>query len=199
MISYVKGTILFLEENKVVVLTGGWGVDIYVPSGMTTGSLNVGDEVALFTHMHVKEDALTLYGFTTREQLSLFQRLISVSGVGPKGGLSLLSTLGADELVYAIYAQDAKKISTANGIGKKTAERIIIDLRDKIPMPSYESGIDSDDTIEETESGSPKEETIQALMSLGYGRSDAVRAVTRVKVPCDTSEQLLREALKNVF
>lgn len=199
MVSYIKGTLLSHSEDRLIVLIGGFGLEVFIPSALSEQLPSVGKEIELYTHLHVKEDALTLYGFSSSRELSLFKMLISVGGVGPKGGLSLLSCLGFDSLVFAIHSGDAKKITSANGIGKKTAERIIIDLRDKLSITQDVETFDRDDIMESDEPSSVKGEAIQALVSLGYGRSEAASAVGKVKTVCNTVEELLKESLKYIF
>ena len=132
MISYIRGTLAFFEEDKVVVDVGGVGYGIYM-SGQDMSRLGpAGTEVRIHTYLNVKEDAMQLYGFLTRDALQVFRLLISVSGIGPKGGLGILSALTPDDLRFAVMAGDVKAISAAPGIGKKTAEKLILELKDKL-------------------------------------------------------------------
>ena len=127
MISYIRGTLAAFEEDKVIVDVGGVGYGIYM-SGQDMGRLpGVGSEVKIHTYLNVKEDAMQLYGFLTRDALQVFRLLIGVSGIGPKGGLGILSALTPDDLRFAVMAGDVNAISAAPGIGKKTAEKLILE------------------------------------------------------------------------
>jgi Holliday junction DNA helicase RuvA len=134
MIAFLSGTIEYLGTDTVVIDVGGVGYEVKV-SAEVSGALSavgVGNTVKLYTYTYLREDQIALYGFRSRDDLALFKQLITVSGIGPRGGLSLLSVMTADDLRFAIVSGDARMISRAPGIGKKTAERLILDLRDKI-------------------------------------------------------------------
>ena len=134
MISYIRGELADVEENKVIVDAGGIGYGIFM-SGHAIGLLpRVGSEVKIYTYLNVKEDCMQLFGFLTRDELSVFRLLITVNGIGPKGGLSILSKLTPDELRFAVMAGDVKLISSAPGIGRKTAEKLILELKDKLSI-----------------------------------------------------------------
>ena len=134
MISYIRGELVALEEDKVIVDVGGVGYGIFM-SGQAMGQLPpVGSKVKIHTYLNVKEDAMQLYGFLNRDALSVFKLLIGVSGIGPKGGLGILAQLTPDELRFAVMSKDIKAISTAPGIGKKTAEKLIVELKDKLKI-----------------------------------------------------------------
>lgn len=198
MISYIRGELAVIEEDKVIVDVGGVGYGIYMP-GQSMGRLPApGTEVKLHTYLNVREDAMQLFGFLTRDDLKIFKLVIGVSGIGPKGGLSILSKLPPDDLRFAVLSGDAKAISAAPGIGKKTAEKLIIELKDKLSM---------DDVIrnpEETEEFIPQSgistiqtDAVQALTALGYGSTESLRAVKQVEITEDTDvETVLKQALK---
>ncbi|MBD5508403.1 MAG: Holliday junction branch migration protein RuvA [Lachnospiraceae bacterium] len=206
MYAYIKGTLEEITEDAVIVETGGIGYNIKV-SGTTVDLLpGIGSEVKIYTYTLVREDAFSLYGFLTRDDLEIFKKLITVSGIGPKGGLAILSVMSADALRFAVMAADAKAIAKAPGIGAKTAERVILDLRDKISLEDTLRGIGSpaDAAGQAAASGSGdnlmKREAIEALVALGYSASDATAAVKRVEVGEDaTSESILKLALKHMF
>ena len=148
MISYIRGELAALEKEKVIVDVGGVGYGIYMPGQAMALLPPTGSEVKIHTYLNVREDAMQLFGFLTRDDLEIFKLLIGVSGIGPKGGLSILSKLSPDDLRYAVLAGDVKAISAAPGIGKKTAEKLIIELKDKLDsqMPVSEGrwvGVDS--------------------------------------------------------
>ena len=206
MYAYIKGTLEEITEDSVIVETGGIGYNIKV-SGTTVDLLpGIGSEVKIYTYTLVREDAFSLYGFLTRDDLEIFKKLITVSGIGPKGGLAILSVMSADALRFAVMAADAKAIAKAPGIGAKTAERVILDLRDKISLEDTLRGIGSpaDAAGQAAASGSGdnlmKREAIEALVALGYSASDATAAVKKVEIgETDTSESLLKQALKHMF
>ena len=134
MITYIRGILEGMEEDKVIVDVGGVGYGIYM-AGTAMGRLPaLGKEVKIHTHLHVKEDLMQLYGFLTRDELRVFRLLIGVSGIGPKGGLGILSALGPDDLRFAVASNDVKAIQAAPGIGKKTAEKLILELKDKLKL-----------------------------------------------------------------
>ena len=132
MISYIKGKLIEIHSESIVVETGGIGIEIYVPAALSLP--DTGDEIIIYTYFKVSEDAMSLYGFLSRQDLDMFKQVISVSGIGPKGGLAILSTLSSDELRTAILTEDVKTVSKAQGIWAKTAKLIIIDLKDNIDI-----------------------------------------------------------------
>lgn len=206
MYAYIRGTLEEITEDAVIVETGGIGYNIKV-SGTTVDLLpGIGSEVKIYTYTLVREDAFLLYGFLTRDDLEIFKKLITVSGIGPKGGLAILSVMSADALRFAVMAADAKAIARAPGIGAKTAERVILDLRDKISLEDTLRGIGSsaDSAGQAAGSGNSdnlmKREAIEALVALGYSASDATAAVKKVEIREDaTSESILKMALKYMF
>ncbi len=203
MISYIRGELAAVEKDKIVVDVNGVGWGIYMPE-QTMGRLpSIGEEVKIHTYLNVREDAMQLYGFCTRDDLEIFKLVIGVSGIGPKGGLNILSSLSADDLRCAVLSGDAKAISAAPGIGKKTAEKLIIELKDKLNLEEVlENKANGDDFQESNTSGGTSEiqsEAIQALVALGYGSTESLRAVKKVSAKCETVEDVLKAALKNLF
>ena len=183
MISYIRGELIAIEEEKVIVDVNGVGFGIF----MTAQSMNllpsVGEEVKLHTYMNVREDAMQLYGFLTRDDLQVFKLVIGVSGIGPKGGLGFLSKLSADELRFAVMAHDVKTISSAPGIGKKTAEKLIIELKDKLSIEGVLTREEESVTnVAGHASNQVQAEAVQALVALGYGNSEALKAVKKVSI-----------------
>lgn len=206
MYAYIRGTLEEITEDGVIVESGGIGYNIRVSA--TTADLlpGIGSEVKIYTYTLVREDAFMLYGFLTRDDLEIFKKLITVSGIGPKGGLAILSVMSADALRFAVMAADAKAIARAPGIGAKTAERVILELRDKISLEDTLRGLGSpaDSTGQAAGGGNGnnlmKREAIEALVALGYSASDATAAVKKVEVGEDaTSERILKLALKHMF
>ncbi len=198
MISYIRGELAAIEEEKVVVDVGGIGYGIYMP-GQSMGKLPaIGAEVKLHTYLNVREDAMQLFGFLTRDDLKIFKLVIGVSGIGPKGGLSILSKLTPDDLRFAVLSGDAKAISAAPGIGKKTAEKLIIELKDKLSMDDVIQNVEAVEEIS-GQSGVSQIQTdaIQALTALGYGNTESLRAVKQVEIAENTDvETVLKQALK---
>lgn len=204
MISFLNGTIAEIGDGFCVIDVGGVGYEVLIPGSaqeelVRTG---IGEQTRLFTYLYLREDALCLYGFTSKEDLSLFKKLITVSGIGPRGGLSLLTALSSDELIFAILTGDSKTISKAPGIGKKTAERICIDLRDKLSMGTAEdfaAGSQQQAAAADSAGFSGAEgEAIEALEALGYSRAEAAKAVRKAQAEdgdADT-ETLLKGALR---
>lgn len=198
MISYIRGELVAIEEEKVIVDVNGVGFGIYMP-GQSMGMLPpIGESVKLHTYMNVREDAIQLFGFLTRDDLKVFKLVIGVSGIGPKGGLSILSQLSPDELRFAVMSHDVKAISAAPGIGKKTAEKLIIELKDKLSIEDVlEKVSDTGRNLAAAASNQVQAEAVQALVALGYGNAEALKAVKKVEVSEDTAvEEVLKQALK---
>ncbi|MCD8019057.1 MAG: Holliday junction branch migration protein RuvA [Clostridiales bacterium] len=200
MIAYIKGTAAYAENDTVVLDHQGMGYQIRVPS-TALEQIHMGQEITLHTYLYVREDALALYGFLTKEELRLFRLLLGVNGVGPRVALAVLSALSVEDLYYAVVSEDAKSIAKTPGIGPKGAKRMIIELKDKLDLRDL--GIDEDAEMETEPSVSVVKgndaaaETIEALMVLGYSNGEAYRAVHRVKGYADMdTEELLGEALK---
>lgn len=202
MISYIKGSLAAVEEDKVIIEVNGVGVGIYMPGQAMNMLPPIGEEVQLNTYMNVREDAIQLFGFLTRDDLKVFKLLIGVSGIGPKGGLNILSHLSPDELRFAVMAGDVKTIASSPGIGKKTAEKLIIELKDKLSIEDVLNKEVSDDRMVTSTVGQSEIQTeaVQALTALGYGSTEALKAVKKVQIADDTTvEELLKSALKNMF
>ncbi len=207
MYAYIKGTLEEITEDNIVVENGGIGYNIKVST--TTAELlpGYGSEVKIYTYTLVREDTFSLYGFLTRDDLEIFKKLITVNGIGPKGGLAILSVMSADSLRFAIMAGDAKAIAKAPGVGSKTAERVILDLRDKISLEDTLRNLGNTDVsatgnagIDVESNNIMKREAIEALTALGYSASDATAAVRKVEIGEDsTVETILKAALKNMY
>ena len=195
MISFVKGELAEILEGKIVVETGGLGIEINVPASVMEELPGIGEEVKIYTYFRVSEDAMSLYGFNSRRDLAMFEQLIGVSGIGPKGALSILSAMNPDELRMAIITGDDKLISTAPGIGAKTAQRVIVDLKDKVNRDHIAGTIP---VVSNAAVNSDAAEVIEALVNLGYGRSEASRIVRSVAAEGMDAEQMLKEALRSL-
>lgn len=191
MYEYLSGRVDYIGENYAVIDISGLGYRVFTSQNTMKG-LKLGEITKIFTHLIVKEDDLVLYGFATRDELSIFKLLISVSGVGPKVGASLLNQYKASELAAAIIARDAAKLTKAQGIGKKIAERIILELKDKIDT---ESAIGRTDIFD---AGDEISQVIEALVSLGYNYSIASTAVMKLKDTKQPIDILIKDALKQL-
>ena len=200
MISYIRGELAAVETEKVIVDVGGVGYGIYMP-GQAMGLLpQPGTEVKIHTYLNVREDAMQLFGFLTRDDLEVFKLVIGVSGIGPKGGLSILSHLTPDDLRFAVLSGDVKAISAAPGIGKKTAEKLIIELKDKLNIEDVLThAADSSAAAVPVNNGGIQSEAVQALVALGYGSTESLRAVKQVELDNATVEDVLKEALKKML
>lgn len=199
MISYLRGTLAAFEEDKIIIDVGGVGYGVFM-SGQAMGRLPaVGNEVKIHTYLNVKEDAMQLYGFLSRDDLTVFKLLIGVNGIGPKGGLGILAALSPDDLRFAVLSGDVKAICAAPGIGKKTAEKLILELKDKLNLEDTLDRIASEaGSVAGTESQSQiQSEAVQALVALGYGSTEALRAVRQVETEESMeTEDVLKLALK---
>jgi holliday junction DNA helicase RuvA len=200
MYAYIKGKLADIEEDSIVMEATGIGYRIYVPAAAFDSIASIGDEIKVYTYLQVREDAMQLFGFRTKEDLRIFKLLIAVSGVGPKAGLSILSALSTDELKFAILGGDAKAISRAQGIGVKTAQRVIIELKDKFSL---------EDTFEESftvsagqnlSNSSVKNDVMMALTALGYNAAEAAAALKRVQIEENSDvEEILKLVLKEML
>ena len=203
MISYIRGTLAEIEEDRILVDVGGIGYGIYMPGESITRLPGVGTEIKIHTYLNVREDAMQLFGFLTKDDLRVFRLVIGVSGIGPKGGLNILSCLSPDDLRFAVMAGDAKAISKAPGIGKKTAEKLIIELKDKLSIEDTLSRLgDSKEENMAVSSGISEiqSEAVQALTALGYAASEAAKAVKlAAPSPQDSVEDVLKAALKQMI
>lgn len=204
MIAMVKGSLEFVNENCIVVENHGIGFEILVPGSVVSLLPPVGNEVKIYTYTHVREDALQLYGFLTRDEMDMFKLLITVNGIGPKGALGILSVMDADSLRFAILAGDTKTIAKAPGLGVKTAGKLILELKDKCSIEdmfessgkaSLQNGAKGADSgISEVQG-----EAVEALVALGYSAAEATAAVRKTSVTEEmTVEELLRQSLKNL-
>ncbi|WP_130863800.1 Holliday junction branch migration protein RuvA [Bacilliculturomica massiliensis] len=195
MLHYIKGKITMKFEGGVVVENNGIGYEVFVPENSGVYLAAPGDTVQVYTAMIVREDDITLYGFTDKDSLELFRRLITVSGVGAKGALALLSCMPTGDLKKAIVFEDSVSLTRANGIGKKTAQRIVLDLKDKLGAISDAGGVQ----LESVAAVSGKSEAINALISLGYSKSEAVGALASIGEEDLSTEEYIKKALKNLF
>ena len=205
MISFIKGKMVHIYENVIIVENNGIGYEIFVPVSVIGNMPLVGSEVMIYTYMHVREDALQLFGFLDRDTLEIFKLLITVSGIGPKGAIGVLGTLSADDIRYAVMAEDAKTIAKAPGIGAKTASKVVIELKDKLKMRDVAENISSEIDGQQSifDDGGSKQavsDAIEALVSLGYSATEATKAVRKADAGDDvTVEELLKLSLKYLY
>lgn len=201
MIAFIKGILADAGENRIVVEGGSVGYELYV-SAQTLGSLPaVGGEIKVHTYLQVREDAMQLFGFLTKDELELFKLLIGVNGIGPKAALSVLSAISADDLRFAVLSEDIKTISAAPGIGKKTAQKLILELKDKLSLEdAFEKRLAGQSEPTPLPAASDaRGEAVQALVALGYSNSDALKAVSQVDSSEDMDvESILKSALKKI-
>ncbi|MFR1724534.1 Holliday junction branch migration protein RuvA [Emergencia timonensis] len=197
MIRFIKG--IFhpgLSGSVIIETASGMGFEVNIPANSSLYKNLEGEEVKVYTSMIVREDDVSLYGFSDKENLELFELLITVNGIGAKAGMSIMSALPPSELKRAIAMGDAKAISAANGVGKKTAERVILELKDKV-------GSFDDDILAESDVFVPasdeRSEAVAALVALGYTKNEAADAVGKVKKEDLTCEEYIKNALKNLF
>ena len=203
MIAYLKGTLEEIGNDYIVVDVNNIGYLVKVSLRVIEGLPGVGNQIKIHTYTYVREDVLALYGFLSKDDLQMFLLLLGVNGVGPKGALGILSMFSAQELRLAIVSQDSKTIAKAPGIGAKTAQRMLIDLKDKVSVEeTFEKmGEQSVNVIStQTTNSGARGDAIEALTALGYSASESMKAVNAVEITEDmTSDAILKLALKNLF
>ena len=197
MIGFVEGIIEYIDVDKIVVNNNGVGYNVFMPASQID-TLNVDETVRVFTYLNVREDAMQLFGFLTRDDLEVFKLLITVNGIGPKVGLAVLSTITTDDLRVAVISEDAKAISKAPGIGAKTAQKVIIELKDKLNLEDVlEPKLDANFQVNDNNSMS---EAVMALVALGYSQADAYRAVKSIdNIEELDVENVIKMALKKIY
>lgn len=196
MINYISGILAIKEANFVVVETGGIGYTVKVPTNSSIYLNEIGDKVKIYTYMAVREDDISLFGFDNYRSLDVFRKLISVNGVGAKAGLAICSALTTEDIKKAICFEDAAMLAKANGVGKKIAQRIVLDLKDK--FEGVELTGDSGSVFTGGISNSnPKQEALSALMELGYTKAEAMEALGKIPEDDLSVEAYIKGALKN--
>ena len=195
MITYIVGELTYIDNNTIILEACGVGYGITVPKSVIPSLPGIGSSIKIYTYQNVKEDALDLYGFLTMDDLKIFKQLITVNGIGPKGALSILSVISPDELRLAVISDDVKKIQSAPGIGSKTAQKLIIELKDKLKIEDVVYDLHDEKDIVK----SVRDEAVSALISLGYSNSESVSAVSALVITENmTSEDILKQALKKL-
>ena len=200
MIGFLKGTLEAVYNERIQIDVNGIGFNVNMPLSQIEGLDGMGSYVKIYTYMAVREDAMQLYGFTTADSLDLFKMLIQVNGIGPKGALALLSSMSTDDLRFAIMSGDSKTISKAPGIGAKTAQRLIIDLKDKVSVRDMLDNYSVNKISTATdEMNTAKAEAVEALTALGYSATDAMKAVRSAGADDDTdTETIIKLAFRQL-
>lgn len=201
MIGYLKGELAEIKESYIVLEVGNIGYEVYLPTNAIMDLPSLGSTMKLYTYLHVREDAIGLFGFLSKDDLEMFKLLITVNGIGPKGALGILSSISADEIRFAVLAEDVKTIAKAPGIGNKTASKLILELKDKFKLETaFEQRMMNQMQSNDT-SGivSKREEAVQALTVLGYSGTDALKIVNQIDITEEmTSEEILKQCLKKM-
>ena len=202
MLSYIIGEVAEISADTVVVENNGIGFNIKT-SAMTIDSLPpVGDMVRIYTYLHVREDAMQIFGFLSKDELEVFKLLLNVNGIGPKGALGILSAISTDDLRFAVLSDDVNLIKSCPGVGAKTAQKLIIELKDKLRLEdAFEMAVNNNNKKNTVQDNTVivMNEAVEALVSLGYGSKDAIAAVKKVEnIQNKNSEQILKEALKGL-
>ena len=201
MIAYLQGIVAGITDTKVILDVNHIGFQVFMSSRDIQAMPGQGEEARIYTYLNVKEDAMQRYGFLSQDDLDVYKLLLIVSGIGPKGGLGILSAMTADDLRFAVLSEDAKSIAKAPGIGAKTAQKLILELKDKL---SLEDAFEK--KLENTAAASvkaglddAKSEAVQALVALGYSNSDALKSVRKAEITSDMdTETILKLALKQM-
>ena len=204
MIAFVSGMVADITEDNVIVDVGGVGMNVCISADTASRLPGIDQDVKLYTYTCVREDAFLLYGFLSKNELELFKKCITVNGIGPKGALALLSAFDADSLRFAIISEDVKAISKAPGIGPKTAQRLVLELKDKLPvdasMISREIAAGNGGNESSFADQSEKKEALDALVALGYGRSESAKALNEIgSIEGMDSGAILKAALKKLL
>lgn len=203
MIAYLKGTLEEIGNDYIVVDVNNIGYQVKVSLRVIEGLPGIGSSIKIHTYTYVREDVIALYGFLTKDDLQMFLLLLGVNGVGPKGALGILSVFSAQELRLAIISQDSKTIAKAPGIGAKTAQRMLIDLKDKVSVEeTFEKmGMEDAGTVSvKAENSGARSDAIEALTALGYSASESMKAVNAVEITEDmSSDAILKMALRHMF
>ena len=205
MISYLKGKYIDrTDDGSLIINVNGIGFEVFVPAELLgRASFNTDADLELYTYMQVKEDGMSLFGFATLDELSIFKKIISVSGIGPKGGISILSTLNREQFIMAVLDENSDLIAKAPGIGKKTAAKLVLELKDKFKLQDALAGSVSISDVADTPASKADEglisDAIAALVSLGYTSAESTKAVRAVQITEDmTVDRLLSLSLRNI-
>ena len=203
MISFIKGYVAETTENSVILETDSIGYEIFMTGTAIEETSRMQDKIKIYTYFHVREDTMQLYGFLSRDDLEMFRLLLNVNGIGPKAAMGVLAAITADELRFAVLSDDVKTISRAPGIGKKTAQKLILELNDKLKLEdAVEKKLDHQEenlSLTDTSLRDSRQEAVEALTALGYSSTNALRAVRQVSEETgDDVEAILKAALKQL-
>ncbi len=199
MYSYIRGTMAEAGADAIVVETGGVGYEIHTTAQTIDKLPPAGEEIKIYTWLSVREDALLLYGFLTKDELMIFKLLIGVNGIGPKGALAILSVMTTDDLRFAVLGEDAKAIAKAPGVGAKTAQRLILELKDKVSLLDAFAVKETGTPETANQAKDAKNDAVSALIALGYSASEALKALDGIEIKENTDvEDILKAALKNM-
>ena len=201
MIAYLKGTVTEVDKDSIILECQNIGYRIFMPGSVLERMGRTGEERIIHTYLNIREDAMQLYGFLTKNDLSVFRLLLGVSGIGPKAAMGILSYFSWEDLSFAVLSDDAAAIAKAPGIGKKTAQKVILELKDKLRLEDAFEQKFSEGGTSGQPTGEPEaaQEAVEALVALGYGRTEALKAVRQVSAGGDMDvEDLLRAALKQM-
>ena len=203
MISFIKGYVAETTENSVILETDSFGYEIFMTGTAIEETSRMQDKIKIYTYFHVREDTMQLYGFLSRDDLEMFRLLLNVNGIGPKAAMGVLAAITADELRFAVLSDDVKTISRAPGIGKKTAQKLILELKDKLKLEdAFEKKLDHQEenlSLADTSLRDSRQEAVEALTALGYSSTNALRAVRQVSEETgEDVEAILKAALKQL-
>lgn len=203
MISFIKGYVAETTENSVILETDSIGYEIFMTGTAIEETSRMQDKIKIYTYFHVREDTMQLYGFLSRDDLEMFRLLLNVNGIGPKAAMGVLAAITADELRFAVLSDDVKTISRAPGIGKKTAQKLILELKDKLKLEdAFEKKLNHQEenlSLTDTSLRDSRQEAVEALTALGYSSTDALRAVRQVSEETgEDVEAILKAALKQL-
>ena len=199
MIGFIRGILAEKGNGYIIVDVNGVGYEIFVPVNSGAYMAAEGNDIMVYTAMMVREDDVSLYGFSRKGELEAFKKLITVSGVGAKAAISVLSAFTLEQLQQAIVFEDSKALTKANGIGKKTAERIVLELKDKFSAEGQDSTVQLSEETAAPDGSSGRAEAVSALVALGYSRGEAAGALASVKETDLSAEEYIRQALKKLF
>ena len=203
MISFIKGYVAETTENSVILETDSIGYEIFMTGTAIEETSRMQDKIKIYTYFHVREDTMQLHGFLSRDDLEMFRLLLNVNGIGPKAAMGVLAAITADELRFAVLSDDVKTISRAPGIGKKTAQKLILELKDKLKLEdAFEKKLDHQEenlSLADTSLRDSRQEAVEALTALGYSSTIALRAVRQVSEETgEDVEAILKAALKQL-
>ena len=199
MISFIRGSLERRAENFIIIESGGIGYRVFVSPATLARLPQTGAEVKVYTYLEVKEGGISMYGFSSSEEQEMFHKLLTVSGVGPKGALGFLAQLTPRQLILAILSDDVKTLCQAPGVGRKTAQRVVLELKDKFRTEeTLEQGEMWQRELSPTGGTDARFEAIDAMMALGYSRNEAGKAVNAIAAEGMTTEDILKAALKKM-